>query len=184
MVMPRSATSSATVLVRPAMPCLAATYADLNGLATSACAEATLMMRPHPRAFIAGSARRMSVEHADLVGGACAAAAEDKTDLRARSVLSIANDRSCEGQGGHASIRHSLSECAARLPNCERCSASPFPVRSPCRICSRHRRFPSSSRPRRSRSRAGREVLVLRERSADEIREHGVLELIPPVRRR
>src|SRR6266404_8231072 len=52
MVMPRSATSSATVLVRPAMPCLAATYADLNGLATSACAEAMLMMRPHPRAHL------------------------------------------------------------------------------------------------------------------------------------
>src|SRR5437899_2418532 len=43
-----------------------------------------------------------SVEHADLVGGSRAAAAEDKTDLRARSVLSIANDRRCERQGGHA----------------------------------------------------------------------------------
>src|SRR2546425_12023433 len=58
MVIPASATSSATVLVSPAMPCLAATYADLNGLATSACAEAMLMMRPHFFAFILGSARR------------------------------------------------------------------------------------------------------------------------------
>ena len=57
--MPCCATSSATVFVSPAMPCLAATYADLYGLATSACADAMLMMRPHCFAFILGSARRM-----------------------------------------------------------------------------------------------------------------------------
>ena len=42
-----------------AIPCFAATYADLYGLATSACAEAMLTMRPHFFAFIAGSARRI-----------------------------------------------------------------------------------------------------------------------------
>jgi len=59
MVMPCSATSSATVLVRPAMPCLAATYALLKGEATSACAEAMLMMRPQRFAFMPGTARRI-----------------------------------------------------------------------------------------------------------------------------
>jgi len=34
MVMPKVAVSKATVLVKPAMPCLAATYADLKGEAT------------------------------------------------------------------------------------------------------------------------------------------------------
>src|SRR6202000_2168417 len=53
------ATSSATVLVRPAMPCLAETYADLKGEATSECADAVLMMRPQPRFFMPGTAARM-----------------------------------------------------------------------------------------------------------------------------
>src|SRR4051812_29800491 len=53
------ATSSATVLVRPAMPCLADTWADLKGEATSECAEAVLMMRPQPRFFMPGTAARM-----------------------------------------------------------------------------------------------------------------------------
>src|SRR3712207_7128237 len=59
-VMPDVASSSATVLVRPAMPCLAATYAALNGAETSEWAEAVLMMRPHPRAFMPGTAARMA----------------------------------------------------------------------------------------------------------------------------
>ena len=46
------ANSSATVLVRPAMPCLAENIADLNGEATSECAEAVLIMRPQPRFFM------------------------------------------------------------------------------------------------------------------------------------
>src|SRR3954464_8667326 len=58
-VIPCCATSSATVLVKPARPCFADTYADLNGLATSACAEAMLTMRPQRRFFIAGSASRV-----------------------------------------------------------------------------------------------------------------------------
>jgi hypothetical protein len=58
-VMPCVATSSATVLVSPAMPCLAATYADLYGLATSACADAILTIRPHFFSFIFGSASRI-----------------------------------------------------------------------------------------------------------------------------
>src|ERR1700749_630131 len=53
------ATSSATVLVSPAMPCLAETYADLNGEATSECADAVLMMRPQPRFFMPGAAARI-----------------------------------------------------------------------------------------------------------------------------
>src|SRR5881394_3980329 len=58
--MPCCATSSATVLVKPARPCFAATYADLKGLATSACAEAMLTMRPQRFFFIAGSAARVA----------------------------------------------------------------------------------------------------------------------------
>src|SRR6516162_9076857 len=57
-VIPKVATSSATVLVRPAMPCLAGTYATLKGEATSECAEAVLMIRPHFRAFMPGTAAR------------------------------------------------------------------------------------------------------------------------------
>src|SRR5690242_6665950 len=57
-VMPCGAASSATVLVRPAMPCLAATYADLKGDAISAWADAVFMMRPHLRAFMPGKAAR------------------------------------------------------------------------------------------------------------------------------
>ena len=55
------------------MPCLAATYADLNGLATSACAEAILMMRPaflrlHRREREADRVeRRRQVERQDRV---------------------------------------------------------------------------------------------------------------------
>ena len=41
------------------MPCFAATYAALYGLATSACADAMLTIRPHFFAFIVGSASRM-----------------------------------------------------------------------------------------------------------------------------
>src|SRR5271154_5257290 len=59
-VMPKAATSSATVLVRPARPCLADTYADLKGDATSECADAVLMMRPHLRAFMPGTAARIA----------------------------------------------------------------------------------------------------------------------------
>src|SRR5580658_8196997 len=58
-VMPNVAVSSATVLVRPAIPCLADTYATLNGEATNECAEAVLMMRPHLRDFMPGTAARM-----------------------------------------------------------------------------------------------------------------------------
>src|SRR5215831_5739436 len=57
-VMPNVASSSATVLVSPASPCLAEIYATLNGEATSECAEAVLMMRPHLRAFMPGTAAR------------------------------------------------------------------------------------------------------------------------------
>ncbi len=41
------------------MPCLAATYADLKGEATSEWAEAVEMIRPQPRDFIPGTAARM-----------------------------------------------------------------------------------------------------------------------------
>src|SRR5580658_3660724 len=57
-VMPNVAVSSATVLVRPAIPCFADTYATLNGEATSECAEAVEMMRPHLCAFMPGTAAR------------------------------------------------------------------------------------------------------------------------------
>src|SRR5271165_3974545 len=58
-VTPKVASSSATVLVRPARPCLADTYADLNGEATSEWAEAVLTMRPHFCAFMPGTAARI-----------------------------------------------------------------------------------------------------------------------------
>src|ERR1700756_5805298 len=64
-VMPKVATSSATVLVRPARPCLAETYAALNGEATSECADAVLMMRPHLRAFMPGTAARIAWNEAE-----------------------------------------------------------------------------------------------------------------------
>src|ERR1700722_10604907 len=64
-VIPNVATSSATVLVRPARPCLAETYAALNGEATSECADAVLMMRPHLRAFMPGTAARMAWKAAE-----------------------------------------------------------------------------------------------------------------------
>src|SRR6266404_9676540 len=53
------ASSSATVLVSPPNPCLADTYAALNGEATREWAEAVLMMRPHWRAFMPGTTARM-----------------------------------------------------------------------------------------------------------------------------
>src|SRR5919199_1914593 len=59
------ASSSATTFVRPAMPCLAATYADLNGEPTSEWAEAVEMMRPHLRRFMPGTAARMAWNAAD-----------------------------------------------------------------------------------------------------------------------
>src|SRR3954449_2974664 len=59
-VMPKVATSSAAVLVRPVRPCLAVTYAALNGEATSECADAVEMMRPHFFAFMPGIAARMA----------------------------------------------------------------------------------------------------------------------------
>src|SRR6516165_2317218 len=58
-VTPYSAVSSAVTFVRPRMPCLAATWADLNGDPTRACADAMLMMRPHLFLSIAGKARRV-----------------------------------------------------------------------------------------------------------------------------
>src|SRR3546814_16446010 len=57
-VTPSVATSSASVLVSPAMPCLAITYAVLLGLATRLCAEAVAMIRPHFFAFMNGTAAR------------------------------------------------------------------------------------------------------------------------------
>src|SRR5215470_248740 len=59
-VTPNVASSRAIVLVKPAMPCFAETYATLKGEATSACAEAVLMMRPHLRAFMPGTAARVA----------------------------------------------------------------------------------------------------------------------------
>src|SRR6202167_365102 len=64
-VMPNVAVSSATVLVRPASPCFADTYATLNGEATSECADAVEMMRPHLRVFMPGTAARMAWNAAD-----------------------------------------------------------------------------------------------------------------------
>src|ERR1700681_1554523 len=64
-VTPKVASSSAIVLVKPAMPCLAETYATLNGEATSECAEAVEMMRPHLRAFMPGTAARVAWNAAD-----------------------------------------------------------------------------------------------------------------------
>src|SRR5215213_2839031 len=58
-VMPSRAVSSATDFVKPATPCLAATYADLLGEAMRLCAEAVLMMRPQPFDFIADTANRV-----------------------------------------------------------------------------------------------------------------------------
>src|SRR3546814_18713625 len=57
-VIPNVAVSSATVLVKPAMPCFAVTEADLNGDAVSEWAEAVWMIRPHFCCFMWGSARR------------------------------------------------------------------------------------------------------------------------------
>src|SRR3546814_1081596 len=57
-VTPSVATSSASVLVSPAMSCLAITYAVLLGLATRLCAEAVAMIRPHFFAFMNGTAAR------------------------------------------------------------------------------------------------------------------------------
>ncbi len=64
-VMPVEAVSSATTLVRPTSPCLAATYADFSTEATSPCAEAMLTMRPQLRCFIAGNAMRIAWKAAD-----------------------------------------------------------------------------------------------------------------------
>src|ERR1700753_1778300 len=64
-VMPNVAPSRATVLVRPAMPCLAATEADLNGGATRAWAEAVLMIRPHFLDFMPGMAARIAWKAAE-----------------------------------------------------------------------------------------------------------------------
>src|SRR5215470_15270042 len=59
-VTPNVASSRAIVLVKPAMPCFAETYATLKGEATSECAEAVEMMRPHLRAFMPGTAARVA----------------------------------------------------------------------------------------------------------------------------
>src|SRR5215467_11387574 len=59
-VTPKVASSSAMVLVKPAIPCFADTYATLKGEATSECAEAVEMMRPHLRAFMPGTAARVA----------------------------------------------------------------------------------------------------------------------------
>src|SRR5579862_5347724 len=64
-VMPEVAVSSATVLVMPAMPCFAAMYATLKGEATSECADAVEMMRPHLRFFMPGTAARIAWNAAD-----------------------------------------------------------------------------------------------------------------------
>ncbi len=59
-VMPVAAVSSATTLVSPISPCLAATYADFSTEATIPCADAMLTMRPQLRCFIAGSTMRVA----------------------------------------------------------------------------------------------------------------------------
>src|SRR5215467_2387789 len=59
-VTPNVASSRAIVLVKPAIPCFAETYATLKGDATSECAEAVEMMRPHLRAFMPGTAARVA----------------------------------------------------------------------------------------------------------------------------
>ena len=58
-VIPSRAVSSAVTFVNPTNPCLAATYADLKGEATSPCAEAMLTIRPQPRPRIPPSAARV-----------------------------------------------------------------------------------------------------------------------------
>ena len=58
-VTPVVAFSSAVTLVRPTMPCLAATYADFSAEPTRPWTEATLMMRPQLAACMAGKASRV-----------------------------------------------------------------------------------------------------------------------------
>ena len=59
MVMSMAAVSSASALEKPTRPCLAATYALLNGLATSEWMLPMLTMRPKPRARMPGSTARV-----------------------------------------------------------------------------------------------------------------------------
>ena len=58
-VTPVCASSSAIVLVKPSTPCFDALYALLNGDAVFECADAVLMIRPQPRAFMPGTASRV-----------------------------------------------------------------------------------------------------------------------------
>lgn len=59
-VMPLPASSSATTLVMPTMPCFAATQSDLMGRSDPNPWTDAVLMRPHPAAFIAGMARRVA----------------------------------------------------------------------------------------------------------------------------
>ena len=64
-VMPKVASSSATVLVSPGKPVLGGDIGGLERRGDQRCAEAMLMMRPHLRAFMPGIAARMVWNAAD-----------------------------------------------------------------------------------------------------------------------
>src|SRR6266545_1465219 len=59
-VTPCSAPSSATTLDRPSSPCLAATYAALNGDARRPCTDEMFTILPQPLAYMCGRACRTS----------------------------------------------------------------------------------------------------------------------------
>ena len=60
-VTPAAATSTATARVRPTMPAFAAAYDDWSGMAlTGPVVDATLTIRPKPRATIPGRNARVT----------------------------------------------------------------------------------------------------------------------------
>ena len=66
-VTPYAADSSATTLESPSRACLAETYAALYGEARSPCTEEMVTIRPQPRAYMCGRARRMSRNGASTI---------------------------------------------------------------------------------------------------------------------
>ena len=121
-VTPKVATSSATVLVRPAMPCLAVDIGDLNGEATSEWAEAVLMMRPHLRAFMPGTAARMAWKAADrLMAMICVPFLDrellDRRDVLDAGIVDQDVDRAERLLGRRRSCRRSRPAWSCRRPN-------------------------------------------------------------------
>src|SRR6266508_3024291 len=176
LVTPWGPPSSAITFDSPSRPCLAATYALLNGEARRPCTEEMLTIRPQPRSYMPGSAARASRKGASNMtrsssakrsgGNSCTGATCCSPALLTRMSVSTRSVSRSGPARSTTSTRPSSSWATRLAPSASRSStvtsapaaarrlaqARPIPLAAP---------VTSARRPRRSRSLVRRVVPVV-----------------------